>query len=139
VNTDQTAMFLKDEKQPKLDWLQLHALIVDRGSKYSVTAGKIESQIELKAFLKKLESDKKYRKATHNTYAARFIDSDKIVDIKNDDGETGAGMIILRELQRSNAVNVIVIVTRWFGGTMLHGDRFKHVQDASREILKEML
>ena len=138
MNTDQTAMFLNDEKQPRDEWLQLHALIVDRGSKYSVTAGRVESCDSIKAFIDKIKSDKKYRKATHNTYAARFIENDKIIDIKKDDGETGAGMIILRELQRSNSVNIIVVVTRWFGGTMLHGDRFKHVQDSTRKIIEEL-
>ncbi len=138
MNTDQTAMFLSDENQPQDEWLQLHAVIVDRGSKYSVTAGRVRSKNELDAFLKRIESDKKYRKATHNIYAARLIENDKVVDIKNDDGETGAGMIILRELQRSNIANIIVVVTRWYGGVMLHGDRFKHVQDAAHEIVSRL-
>ena len=138
MNSDQTAMFLNDEKQPADKWLQFHAIIVDRGSKYSVTAGHIENATELNQFLKKLKSDKKYRKATHNTYAARYIENGKIIDVKSDDGETGAGMIVLRELQRSNTANIIVVVTRWFGGVMLHGDRLKHVQDATRKILGEL-
>ena len=138
MNSDQTAMFLNDEKQPKEGWLQLHAVIVDRGSKYSVTAAIVNDSSSIENFLKKLKLDKKYRKASHNTYAARYIENGKIIDIKSDDGETGAGMIILRELQKSNCVNIIVVVTRWFGGVMLHGDRFKHVQDATRKMLEEL-
>ena len=70
-------------------------------------------------------------KATHNTWAARVEKDGQIWDVKNDDGETGAGATILRQLQKANMVNTVVVVTRWFGGTMLHGDRFKHVQDAT--------
>lgn len=138
MNTDQTAMFLQDEKQPNTDWLQLHAVIVDRGSKYSVTAGLVRSNQEVKDFIKKLKKDKDYRNASHNSYAARFVENGKVIDKKNDDGEEGAGMIILRELQKSNMVNFIVVVTRWFGGTLLYGDRFKHIQDAARLVMTEM-
>jgi putative IMPACT (imprinted ancient) family translation regulator len=139
MNTDQIAMFLQDEKQPRYDWLQLHAIIIDRGSKYSVTGGAVRSSSEVKTFLKRLKQDKAYRNASHNSYAARFVENGKIIDKKNDDGEDGAGMIILRELQKTNMVNVIVVVTRWFGGTLLFGDRFKHIQDSARQVIGEMM
>ncbi len=134
----QPAFFFDNENQPKTDWLQLHALIVDRGSKYSVTAGRVENQDEMKAFIKRIKKDKKYQKATHNTYAARIVVDGKVVDFKNDDGETGAGMVILRQMRYKNIVNCVVVVTRWFGGIKLHADRFKHVQDATKEILHQI-
>jgi hypothetical protein len=31
--------------------------------------------------------------------------------------------------------NVLVVVSRWFGGVFLHNDRFKHINNASRMIL----
>jgi putative IMPACT (imprinted ancient) family translation regulator len=34
---------------------------------------------------------------------------------KNDDGEAGAGQIILAEMKRVNAVDMIIVVTRYFG------------------------
>jgi putative IMPACT (imprinted ancient) family translation regulator len=62
----------------------------------------------------------------------------QVVERKSDDGETGAGMVILRQLRKANMVNVIVVVTRWFGGTMLYADRFKHIQDATQIVLEEL-
>jgi putative IMPACT (imprinted ancient) family translation regulator len=41
-------------------------------------------------------------------------------------------MCILRELQRENAINIMLIVTRYFGGIQLHTDRFKNVIDACK-------
>jgi len=31
---------------------------------------------------------------------------------------------------------VMVIVSRWYGGIMLHGDRFKHISNAGRDALE---
>jgi len=30
----------------------------------------------------------------------------------------------------------MVIVTRWYGGILLYGDRFKHISNAGREALR---
>ena len=139
MKIDQTALALSDEKQPKAEWLQLEKVIRDRGSKYSITAGKVTNNDELKAFLKRVKAHKKYAKATHNSYAARVMRGSQIFDVKNDDGETGAGMVILRQLRKEYAVNLVVVVTRWYGGVKLHADRFKHVQDGTRLILQEIL
>ncbi|MFT7183863.1 MAG: putative IMPACT (imprinted ancient) family translation regulator [Oceanicoccus sp.] len=134
----QIGMAFSDENEPKEEWTQLHKLITDRGSRYSVTAIKVHNQKELKAALAKLKSNKKFAKATHNSYALRVQKDTQIFEAKNDDGETGAGMVILRQLRKGNWVNCLVIVTRWYGGTKLHADRFKHVQDASRAILQAL-
>jgi putative IMPACT (imprinted ancient) family translation regulator len=58
--------------------------------------------------------------------------------LKNDDGEAGAGMTILRILERAQVTDHIVVVTRWFGGTHLGGDRFRNVQTAVRLYLDKL-
>ena len=35
-----------------------------------------------------------------------------------------------------NAENVIVVVTRWYGGVHLGGDRFKHINNCARSLLE---
>ena len=85
----------------------------------------ILSRDDAKQFIKKLTSKKKYAKATHNTWALLLSDGEQI---KNDDGESGAGSIILRMLERNSLHNLIIVVTRWYGGVHLGGDRFRHVQ-----------
>ena len=84
------------------------------------------------AFIRALKRKKKFAKATHNTWG--LVTSNG--PVKNDDGEAGAGMVILRMLEREGVQDEIVVVTRWFGGKHLGGDRFRHVQDAVRIYLE---
>ncbi len=115
----------------------LENIIIDRKSKYTTVGGFITKKEEAKEFLKELLKDKYFRKSTHNTYAYRIIlENGGILEGKNDDGETGAGNCILRELQRENMVNTIVVVTRYFWGIHLNADRFKNVINSTKEILK---
>ena len=104
----------------------LDNVITDRGSKYAVSGGPCHSADEARAFLIELKDNKRFAKATHNSWG--LICGEQM--IKNDDGEAGAGMVILRMLQREDLRNHIVVVTRWFGGKHLGGDRFRHVQEA---------
>ncbi|MGB5630442.1 MAG: YigZ family protein [Woeseiaceae bacterium] len=106
-------------------------IISDRGSKYAVSGGECRSADEAKEFVKTLCRKKKFARATHNTWA--FLG--EAGPVKNDDGEAGAGMVIVRILEREKLRNHIVVVTRWFGGKQLGGDRFRHVQDAVRYYL----
>ena len=112
----------------------LDNVLSDRGSKYAVSGGPCGSEDDARAFLKDLKRRKKFAKATHNTWAV-IIDG---VPMKNDDGEAGTGMVILRMLERDEVHNHIVVVTRWFGGKHLGGDRFRHVQTAVRTYLDNM-
>lgn len=135
MHEDQISLSFENEYEPNTKWLQIHHLIIDRGSKYSVTIGKVQSKEEAKAFLLKLKEDKKYRKATHNSFAFRIKQDIGIHDQKSDDGETGAGMVILRLLHKNTMINTMVVVTRWYGGVKLFNDRFKHIVDATQEAI----
>lgn len=105
------------------------AVLSDRGSKYAVSGGPCHNKAEAQAFIKALCRTKKFAKATHNTWAVLLPDG---TPLKNDDGESGAGMVILRMLERAEVTGEIVVVTRWYGGTKLGGDRFRRVQDCVR-------
>jgi len=48
---------------------------------------------------------------------------------------SGAGMVILRMLERAELVDHVIVVTRWFGGTPLGGDRFRRIQDCVTHYL----
>ena len=111
----------------------LENIISDRGSKYAVSGGPCANEADAKAFIKQLCRKKKFAKATHNTWGLITDDG----QIKNDDGESGAGMVILRMLEREGVKNHIIVVTRWYGGKHLGGDRFRHVQDAVRMYLED--
>lgn len=112
----------------------LDNVITDRGSKYAVAGGPCKSADEARAFVTDLKRNKKFAKATHNSWG--LICAEQM--IKNDDGEAGAGMVILRMLEREGLRDHIIVVTRWFGGKHLGGDRFRHVQEAVRIYMKAM-
>ncbi|WP_418594823.1 YigZ family protein [Ponticoccus sp. (in: a-proteobacteria)] len=107
------------------------SIIRDRGSRYAVSGGACRNAEEAAAFLKELKRRKKFAKATHNTWACLTDEG----PMRNDDGESGAAQVILRMLEREEILNEIVVVTRWYGGKHLGGDRFRHVGDAVRHYL----
>lgn len=103
---------------------QIEGVASDRGSKYAVSGGMARSRAQVDQLLKDLKRQKKYAKATHNSWAVLLDDG----PLKADDGEKGAGMVILRMLERAGRRGEVVIVTRWYGGKHLGGDRFRHIQ-----------
>jgi putative IMPACT (imprinted ancient) family translation regulator len=113
---------------------QLGAIVTDRGSRYAVSGAVVQDRAEITAVLGVLKSDRAYAKATHNTWAAILPTG----ALKADDGESGAGMVILRMLERAGVTGHVIIVTRWYGGKKLGGDRFRRVQDCVRAYLEAM-
>lgn len=128
----------EDKKIPQTGFELLEQVIEDRGSRYSVSFGLVKNREDIKLFLKQLKKDKHYAKATHNTWAARIAHEGVIYETKADDGEVGAGMVILRVMQKHEVVDCVICVTRWFGGVKLMGDRFKHVQDATKIAIENI-
>jgi putative IMPACT (imprinted ancient) family translation regulator len=135
----QIPMLFDDEYHCNTKWIQYEKIISDRGSKYSVTGGQAKSRENIKEFLKKLKKNRKYASATHNSWAARISHEGAIFETKSDDGETGAGQVILYQLRKQKSIDIIVVVTRWYGGTKLYADRFKHLQDATIYWIKNSL
>ncbi|WP_134679334.1 YigZ family protein [Paracoccus ravus] len=109
-------------------------IISDRGSRYAVSGGPARDRTEAEALISELKRNKKFAKATHNTWAAILSGE----GVKDDDGESGAGQIILQMLERAGLTDHVVVVTRWYGGKHLGGDRFRHVVDATRHYLAEV-
>lgn len=114
---------------------QIMNVVSDRGSKYAVSGGPVEGRADVDAFLKALKKNKKFAKATHNTWAALMQDG---TPLKGDDGESGAGLVILRMLERQGLTNHVIVVTRWYGGVKLGGDRFRRVQDCVDAYVTEL-
>jgi putative IMPACT (imprinted ancient) family translation regulator len=111
---------------------QIEDVVRDRGSRYAVSGGPVQGRAGVDGFLADLKRAKKYAKATHNTWAVVLSDGGAV---KNDDGESGAGAVILKMLERAGLVDHIVVVTRWYGGVHLGGDRFAHVVTSVRAYL----
>lgn len=101
-------------------------ILTDRGSRYAVSGGPVASRDDVRAFLKALTRRKKFARASHHSWAALLPDG----PAKGDDGEAGAGAVILQKLQGAGLAGEVVVVTRWFGGTHLGGDRFRRIAEA---------
>ncbi|PWN41004.1 hypothetical protein IE81DRAFT_292537 [Ceraceosorus guamensis] len=56
-----------------------------------------------------------------------------------DDGEKAGGRAVLRAIEKTGASDVLVIVSRWYGGTMLGPIRFEHIENCATEALRQFL
>lgn len=93
-------------------------LFKDKGSKFIAYAYPLLNENEVKAYLLKLRAE--HTKAVHFCYAYR-LSPDRNVFRVNDDGEPSgtAGRPILNTLLSADLTNILVVVVRYFGGTLL--------------------
>jgi uncharacterized YigZ family protein len=90
----------------------------DRGSKFLGFAYPINSDNDIKGIVAKLKAE--HPKANHHCWAMR-LGTDRSVYRVNDDGEPSgtAGRPILNILLSKDITNILVVVVRYFGGTLL--------------------
>ncbi len=90
----------------------------DKGSKFYAFAFPVKNEEEIKEILAGLR--KEHHSARHHCFAWRLGMQD-ISFRANDDGEPSstAGKPILGQLQSFNVTNILVVVVRYFGGTLL--------------------
>lgn len=114
-------------------------IIKDRGSTFQAYAIKINSTNQIQKYLECLKSHNKILKATHNILAYRIIENpnkdNNVTEGYDDDGEDGAGIKLLGTLEKIKVVNIMVVVSRWFGGVYLFNDRFKHINDSANKLI----
>lgn len=93
-------------------------LFRDRGSKFLAFAYPITSDKEIKDIVSVLKTA--HPKANHHCWAMR-LSIDRSVFRVNDDGEPSgtAGRPILNTLLSRDLTNLVVVVVRYFGGTLL--------------------
>jgi uncharacterized YigZ family protein len=94
------------------------ASLRERGSKFLTYSYIVYNELEVKKHLNELKS--KYPDATHHCYAF-VIGQGGEAQRANDDGEpsNSAGRPILRAILSKQLTNVLVVVVRYFGGTLL--------------------
>ncbi len=90
----------------------------DKGSKFIAYAYPIKTETEIKIHLSQLK--KEHVGANHFCYAWR-LGADKEAWRVNDDGEpnNSAGKPIYSQIQNHDLTNVLIVVVRYFGGTLL--------------------
>lgn len=90
----------------------------DKGSKFYSYAYPVQYEEEVKELVTALK--KEHHSARHHCYAWR-LGTEEIQTRANDDGEPSstAGKPILGQLQSYEVTNIVVVVVRYFGGTLL--------------------
>lgn len=109
--------------------------LIIKKSKFITNIYPVKDEDMCKDILKDIR--KKYYDATHNCYA--YIIGDMIMK-SSDDGEPAktAGMPMLEALKDRELTNVLVIVTRYFGGTLLgKPGLIKAYRDSVYEIINK--
>ena len=93
-------------------------LYKDRGSRFIAIAMPVTSQEEIRMKLEALR--KEYHDARHHCYAW-VLAPDRLTWRVNDDGEPSgtAGRPILGQINSRELTNILVVVIRYFGGTLL--------------------
>ena len=93
--------------------------ITEKKSKFIGEVFYIETVQEAEEKIK--EINKKYHDAKHHCFAYRVMEQEQIIERCSDDGEPSgtAGAPMLQIISKNDLINVIVIVTRYFGGILL--------------------
>lgn len=109
-------------------------VITEKKSVFIARVAPVSRPVQAKQFLHHLLStDKKVAKATHNITAWRIQgEGNTTFQDCDDDGETAAGGRLLRLLQVMDVWDVMVVVTRWYGGVQLGPDRFRIINSVAR-------
>jgi uncharacterized YigZ family protein len=112
-------------------------LYKDKGSKFLSVAFPVENEQQIKQALTQLK--KEHPSANHHCYAYR-LGADKLNFRANDDGEPSntAGKPILGQIQSNDLTNILIVVVRYFGGTLLGvGGLIQAYKNSAAEVIKE--
>ena len=112
--------------------------IVVKKSKFIANIFYISTNKEAEEKIKEIK--KKYFDARHNCFAYRVVENDNIIEKSSDDGEPSgtAGGPMLNILQKNNLANILIVVTRYFGGILLGtGGLVRAYSDALLEALEK--
>ncbi|KAI7845864.1 hypothetical protein COHA_000598 [Chlorella ohadii] len=110
----------------------------ERRSTFQAHVAPATSMKHVEALMELLLQNGKIRAATHNIMAYRIEQPDKQTFMQDydDDGEAAAGGRLLHLLQMTDARNVCVVVSRWYGGILLGPSRFAIINNTARQLLE---
>ncbi len=121
-------------------WI-LSSTVTEKKSTFVARACTVTSPAQAQASVAHLNSDKRAAKASHNVsaYRIRAPSTEKRGEVVyqdfDDDGENAAGGRLLHLLQIMNVWDVLVVVSRWYGGVKLGPIRFNIINNVAREAV----
>lgn len=97
---------------------QAEAEIVEKKSRFIATVRPVKTEEEARAFIEEMK--KKYWNATHNVFAYQIGERNELQRFSDDGEPQGtAGMPVLSVLKGEDIKDTAIVVTRYFGGTLL--------------------
>ena len=114
------------------------AEIIEKKSRFIANLFYVETPQEAEDKIKQVK--KKYYDAKHNCFAYITLNGNEIQKKCSDDGEPSgtAGAPMLEILEKQSIYNVVVIVTRYFGGILLGtGGLVRAYSDSLKEAIKK--
>ncbi|KAG0146061.1 hypothetical protein CROQUDRAFT_657853 [Cronartium quercuum f. sp. fusiforme G11] len=137
----------------KIQFKPIHmtSKIEDRDSYFMGLIFKSKNQLEvnqIKDSIKKTKHFHHNQPASHNIMAWRYLklkkDRDGLSGADDyelevgfdDDGEKWAGAKVLKVMESHQIIDAVVIVSRWYGGTLLGPVRFEHIETCARDACK---
>ena len=112
--------------------------IIEKKSRFIANLFYVETPQEAEDKIKQVK--KKYYDAKHNCFAYITLNGNEIQKKCSDDGEPSgtAGAPMLEILEKQSIYNVVVIVTRYFGGILLGtGGLVRAYSDSLKEVIKK--
>lgn len=111
---------------------EAQAEFIEKRSRFIATAKPVSSEPEATALIEELR--KKYWDASHNVYAY-IIENNNIMRYSDDGEPSGtAGMPVLDILKKEGLTNLVVVVTRYFGGILLGTGGLVHAYSKSAKL-----
>lgn len=116
----------------------VQAEIVEKKSRFIANIVYVQTEAQAEEELNRIR--KKYYDAKHNCFAYSIITQTGIVNKSSDDGEPSktAGAPILNIITKNELINVLVVVTRYFGGILLGtGGLVRAYSQSTQEVIKK--
>lgn len=109
--------------------------IVEKKSRFIANVMPIKTEDEARAFIDSIK--KKYYDARHNVFAYQIGEKNELQRFSDDGEPQGtAGMPVLTVLSGEDVKNAVIVVTRYFGGTLLGtGGLVRAYTKAAKEAL----
>ena len=121
----------KKDSYKTVSW-ESETSMVEKKSKFIANVRPVSDEADALEFLNKIRS--RYPDATHNVYAY-VIDENNIFRYSDDGEPSGtAGMPVLDAIRKAGIVDVAVVVTRYFGGTLLGTGGLVHAYGTSASM-----
>jgi hypothetical protein len=111
--------------------------LVEKKSTFQAHVAPVTSIEDVEQVMEVLLMNNKIRGATHNILAYRIEINEEgsLLQDFDDDGESAAGGRLLHLLNVLKVKNMLVVVSRWFGGILLGPSRFSFINNAARNAI----